>query len=244
MKHRTVTIFIVVLAFMAVLPQGYQQLSALKEAAGNRLNAGIWNAFLSLNGKKGGSAPRKLDAKAFDAELAAKTETISETALDECQETEPTSEGGKKASRGSRAKNVQKRFAVAESEVELAQLGELDRMIDFDSISKGRVHFRVPEISILKKEAAPRALVIEQRDAEKFAREYHRVLESIRRGEQRKAQKALPKITALTPERAPFHNVGRPESQWVWESNAKPAQGNGATTTSSKSNSQECESTN
>ena len=62
MKHRTVTVFIVVLAALAAVPQAFEQLSSLKDAAGNRLTAGVWNVFLSLHGQKveGGSRAQEL----------------------------------------------------------------------------------------------------------------------------------------------------------------------------------------
>ena len=52
MKHRTVTVFIVVLAALAAVPQAFEQVSSLKDAAENRLTAGVWNVFLSLHGQK------------------------------------------------------------------------------------------------------------------------------------------------------------------------------------------------
>lgn len=58
MKHRTVTVFIVVLAALAAVPQAFEQLSSLRDAAGNRLTAGVWNVFLGLHGQKVGGAPR------------------------------------------------------------------------------------------------------------------------------------------------------------------------------------------
>ncbi|HEX7175943.1 MAG TPA: hypothetical protein VF240_11845, partial [Pyrinomonadaceae bacterium] len=58
MKHRTVTVFIVVLAALAAVPQAFEQFSSLKDAAGNRLTAGVWNVFLSLHGQKVAGAPR------------------------------------------------------------------------------------------------------------------------------------------------------------------------------------------
>src|SRR5918993_673475 len=62
MKHRTVTVFIVVLAALAAVPQAFEQLSSLKDAAGNRLTAGVWNVFLGLHGQKaeGGSRAQEL----------------------------------------------------------------------------------------------------------------------------------------------------------------------------------------
>jgi hypothetical protein len=52
MKHRSVVISAVFVMLMVVGPQAAQQFSALKEAAGNRLQAGIWNVFLSYHAQK------------------------------------------------------------------------------------------------------------------------------------------------------------------------------------------------
>lgn len=73
MKHRAVTVFIVVLASLAATPQALQQLASLKDAAGQRLNAGIWSAFLSVNGRKveGSARERTLPTVAEPARPAA-----------------------------------------------------------------------------------------------------------------------------------------------------------------------------
>src|SRR5918993_3665089 len=73
MKHRTVTVFIVVLAALAAVPQAFEQLSSLKDAAGNRLTAGVWNVFLSLHGQKveGGSRAQQLPQTARLVRVAA-----------------------------------------------------------------------------------------------------------------------------------------------------------------------------
>lgn len=50
MKHRSTGIFIIVLAALVAAPSASQQLLALKDAAAGRLEATLWDAFLSLNG--------------------------------------------------------------------------------------------------------------------------------------------------------------------------------------------------
>lgn len=73
MKHRTVTVFIVVLAALAAVPQAFEQLSSLKDAAGNHLTAGVWNVFLGLQGQKaeGGSRAQQLPQTACIVRAAA-----------------------------------------------------------------------------------------------------------------------------------------------------------------------------
>ncbi len=52
MKHRSVVIFTVLLMGLAVMPQAARQLTTLRDAAGNNLQAGIWNLFLSYHAQK------------------------------------------------------------------------------------------------------------------------------------------------------------------------------------------------
>lgn len=52
MKHRATGILIIIVATLVVAPRASQQLVALKDAAGNRLQATLWNAFLSLHGQQ------------------------------------------------------------------------------------------------------------------------------------------------------------------------------------------------
>jgi hypothetical protein len=54
MKHRSVVIFILVAAFLAVAPQAAQQLDALRKNAADRVEGAIWNAFLNLQPQKRG----------------------------------------------------------------------------------------------------------------------------------------------------------------------------------------------
>jgi hypothetical protein len=49
MKHRSIHIFILVAALLVVAPQASQDLSAMKDALGQRLKSEIFNAFLSLH---------------------------------------------------------------------------------------------------------------------------------------------------------------------------------------------------
>jgi hypothetical protein len=48
MKHRSIHIFVVLAAVLAAGPRATQELSALKDAAGRRVKAEIFNAFLNL----------------------------------------------------------------------------------------------------------------------------------------------------------------------------------------------------
>lgn len=72
MKHRSVVISAVFVMLMVVGPQAAQQFSALREAAGNQLQAGIWNVFLSYHAQKieRPEQPQHALAAACDAEMA------------------------------------------------------------------------------------------------------------------------------------------------------------------------------
>ncbi|HEV2705943.1 MAG TPA: hypothetical protein VGV59_08460 [Pyrinomonadaceae bacterium] len=73
MKHRSVVISAVFVMLMVVGPQAAQQFSALKEAAGNRLQAGIWNVFLSYHAQRIESpeqGQRTPEAAACDLQMA------------------------------------------------------------------------------------------------------------------------------------------------------------------------------
>ncbi|HEY0079798.1 MAG TPA: hypothetical protein VGB73_14380 [Pyrinomonadaceae bacterium] len=56
MKHRSVVIFAIVAAFLAVAPQAAQQLDALRKNAANQVEGAIWNAFLNLQPQKRGGS--------------------------------------------------------------------------------------------------------------------------------------------------------------------------------------------
>lgn len=54
MKHRSLGIFIILAATLAAIPQASQELSALRNAVGQRARVELWNAFLALqSGAKG-----------------------------------------------------------------------------------------------------------------------------------------------------------------------------------------------
>lgn len=55
MKHRSVGIFIILVASLAAVPQASHEFGAFKDAVGERVRVEIWNAFLSLHARGRGS---------------------------------------------------------------------------------------------------------------------------------------------------------------------------------------------
>lgn len=144
MKHRTVTVFIVVLAALAAVPQTFEQLSSLKDAAGSRLTAGVWNVFLSLHGQKveGGSrAPQQLPQMARLVRAAA-PEGSAQVAR---REARPAKSLTASSARPSAARlGAEEAFEVIGKE--LAMLDGLDELISVEAAPSGeRVLVRAPK---------------------------------------------------------------------------------------------------
>lgn len=55
MKHRSTVVFIIILAALIVAPQAAQQVEQLAANTASRVEGAIWNAFLSVKGRKGTS---------------------------------------------------------------------------------------------------------------------------------------------------------------------------------------------
>lgn len=146
MKHRTVTVFIVVLAALAAVPQAFEQFSSLKDAAGNRLTAGVWNVFLSLHGQKvaGGSRAQQLPRTARLLVRAAAPEGSTQAQVAR-RETRPA----RSLTASSSGPSAVHPGAEAAFEVigkELAMLDGLDELMSVESaISDARVLVRAPK---------------------------------------------------------------------------------------------------
>lgn len=241
MKHRTVTVFIVVLAAMASVPKSLEQFAALKESAGNRLNAGIWNAFLSLHGQKIGSPTRMQEPlQSAGFELAAQTDAPQQKVRQEKETAEPSKIGHKPSSR--RAYDFEASIPAFETrEVELAKLEGFTHSSNVDADPKGRIVMRVP--------AAPDAKTVESFlsegaihfEAQAIAREYLLAADLVRQLEQRKVRKVAPKAAAAVQAGEKATKVG---SRLLHESFFRFDNSQNAGGSDAKAASRECESTN
>ncbi|HEX5707438.1 MAG TPA: hypothetical protein VFX96_09090 [Pyrinomonadaceae bacterium] len=138
MKHRSTGIFIIILAALIAAPSASQQLVALKDAAAGRLEATLWDAFLSLNGRHaesaaGASAPIQ-QVGPSEAEIAARdkktTEAMPKTR--EASRPEPRRASGREEA------------DARETELFVAKFENAESLFAFDADSESAVRFAVP----------------------------------------------------------------------------------------------------
>lgn len=194
MKHRTVTVFIVVLAALAIAPQAFQQISTLKASAGSRLNAGIWNAFMSLHGRKVEVAARP-QARFTNVVSAPGAEQSASAPRVEANvnETARTREKVVSVAAPRTAERTENRNAVktVRIETELAKLEQLEGLFAFKAESKERTFVRIPVAPLMALAAAPPAKVVGGPQALVDVSDYGRLIASgLRYAEKEKEHKA------------------------------------------------------
>ena len=241
MKHRTVTVFIVVLAALASVPKSLEQFASLREAAGNRLNAGIWNAFLSLHGQKIGGARRSQELQQATGFLPA-TQPIEsrQVARRDKVSVEPSKPGHRLSSR--QAYEIEVAVpAFEENEFELAKLDQLQHLINVDADPKGRIVIRVPETPDTKSVESLLSAGAVTFEAQAIAREYAQATDRFRQLEQHKARQVAPKPAAAVGASGKAMKI---ESRLLRENVFKFENSQNTGVTEVKTGSQECESTN
>lgn len=146
MKHRTVTVFIMVVASLAATPQAFRQLTSLKDAAGARLNAGIWGAFMSLNGQRVDAAARaQVLPTAAESSSPAAFELAARGPRAARAETRAP-RGGERAVRRAAEEIEVKNFELTFGGKEVAALERLAESRPFEIGQGGRLMVRTPEM--------------------------------------------------------------------------------------------------
>lgn len=154
MKHRTVTVFIMLLASLAATPGAIQQLTSLRDAAGQRLNAGIWSVFMSVSGQRAVNASRS-------QALPAATDAPAVTELASARAARPSKAEPRAARAEERTATSEHETAAPESfgfkfdGKELAALGRLEELKKVEWGGDGRLLVRAPEVPVRLEVTAP-----------------------------------------------------------------------------------------
>jgi hypothetical protein len=139
MKHRATVIFIIVLAALVVAPRASQQLVALKDAAGSRIEATLWNAFLSLNGQ---------NVEVAGAQPMTRVEQVSGVAAETVSAEKKPAEGVNRSRENSRADSRRESGRASEqqdwSEPLIAKFETPERLFSGPE-DEGNLRFVVPK---------------------------------------------------------------------------------------------------
>ncbi len=138
MKHRATGIFIVILAALVVAPRASRQLVAFRDAAGSRLEATLWNAFLSLNGQHADSAAGR-PFTPVQQSAPAETEVVARD-----RKAPEASAKPRENSRPEARRAVEWQGADAPERF-IAKFENVENLFAIDPKSEGSVRFAVPQ---------------------------------------------------------------------------------------------------
>ena len=143
MKHRTSAVFILAIASLAAVPSAFQQIISLKEAAGNRVSAGIWNALLSLHGQKVQVAPKANTGGSIPEIAAARSKEAPQGSNQPRAQVAASRPREKPGTASPRAAEVAE-VADHDSLIELAQLENLPYVLSLIEADEDRVVVHAP----------------------------------------------------------------------------------------------------